>query len=229
MAIDRIVGRDEELRRMVDGLPTTPFEPGSTALISGSAGIGKTTLLRTFRALVMSGATHSFWIEGACSRQDKTSYGAFIDAFRRHLCRNPNTRTESVVEQVSAIVGGDAAMYLASLVDPHLAEWRIGMDPERLRHLTHDTIVEYLVRLSSSSPVVLVIEDIQWIDDVSMTLLKSLAFRCVDNALMIVATGRDAPEDGTLEFDEWCGWRVARRYIAVRLAELDFGLVRVLI
>ncbi len=172
----QFVGRDAELEQLRHDLARAISGDGSLVLIHGEPGIGKTTLARTFtREAEQRGATvlwgrgydgewlppYTPWIEALGGAQGFELPKA-LDAFLRRGDQSP---------------GGDGA---GSLLDPEEARFRF-----------HETIVAFLREISRESPLVIVLDDLQWVDRGSIDLVQHIVHFGLDMPLLVVATYRD--------------------------------------
>ncbi|MGI9336242.1 MAG: AAA family ATPase, partial [Gammaproteobacteria bacterium] len=66
----------------------------------------------------------------------------------------------------------------------------LNVSPERVRELTFDALVNQMQGLARQKPVLLVFEDVQWIDPTSAELLAAAINAIVDLPVMIMATSR---------------------------------------
>ena len=188
----RIVGREVELGQLDDALDETIAKRGRTLLITGEPGIGKTTLADEFmrRARRRPGAV--LVARGRCVEQYGTgeAYLPFLDALGSLLAGTGGARVATVLRshaptwclQLPAAFGsGDT--------QAQLQQETIGATKDRMLRELGDA----LNALTTSVPVVLVLEDLHWADTPSIDLLRHLCQRVGDQRLLIVATFR--PEE----------------------------------
>jgi DNA-binding SARP family transcriptional activator/transcription termination factor NusB len=146
------VGRTAELATLEAALDAAAAGHGTTALVSGPAGIGKTRLTAELAARARGrGATV---LTGRCIDLVGASlpYVPFVEAFRP--LRSP------------AWEGGESQLAL------------------------FEAVRTTLERLSESTPVVLVLEDLHWADGSTLDLLAFLASAVRERRVLIVATWR---------------------------------------
>ncbi len=156
-----IVGRVAERKALLATYAQVVAGRPQVLLITGAAGIGKTRL-----------------VEELCAQAEAAAGGA------------------RVLVGESAPLAGAALAYgpfVAALRDQ--AEWLLADDstPDMLaaRHRLFLRVLELLVDLATTSPVVLVLEDLHWADDSSRELLAFLAVRLRDRPVMLVGTLRE--------------------------------------
>ncbi len=153
-----LLGRDQELLRLERALGGDTR--GSTVVVEGASGIGKTALCRAF--LARARAAGAVVLEGRCNPREAVPYNAFdgvIDALARHLAREGR-----------APPGGALATLFPVLGRAEEGDLRIDADAQKR------SAVEELSRLLSSIPdLVVFIDDYQWADRDSQALLLALS------------------------------------------------------
>lgn len=148
-SVPTLFGRDRELAIVLDALTAAMAGRLQVVSIEGEAGIGKTTLVRT--ALRRSEEL------GAC-----VAWGRGI----------PDLGAPSlwVWDQVTSALG--IAAPLSEPSDGAVDTASVDPGGERFRRLT--ATVTALRAASASKPVVIVLDDLQWVDDDSIALLRLL-------------------------------------------------------
>jgi DNA-binding SARP family transcriptional activator/predicted ATPase len=154
------VGREGWLIRLLAISQEAKAGHGSTVLLQGDGGIGKTRLLKEF--LNRLSAETPLWLilQGTCSPfDDLISYGPFLEAFQ------------------------DTA--LGDLTDRLLAP---KTDAPAARDQFVYRILQTLRRLSQNAPLVMAIDDLQWANKSTLNLFGLLATRLHHMPLMLVGT-----------------------------------------
>lgn len=182
------VGRAAAHGELERALATALTGRRQMVLVSGDAGLGKTTLLEVFLAEVRERKPRAWTIRGQCI----ASYGArepflpVLDGLGR-LCRAAKERR--LVERLRAL----APQWLLQLGgvlsgDERAAlRRRVGtVAPERMLR----TLADALDVLSRERPVLLVLEDLHWSDHSTIDLLSYLAQRDEEARLLILGTYR---------------------------------------
>jgi class 3 adenylate cyclase len=178
--LTRFVGRQQELAALQQALERAGAGHGQVVALVGEAGVGKSRLTYEF---VHSHHT-SGWsmLESASVSYGKaTPYFPVIDLLRCycHVEEHDDTRTirAKVTGQVLTLDPAlqDTVPALLSLLDtlpdndPFLT-----LDPPQRRQRTLDALKRVLLRESQVQPLLLVFEDLHWIDSETQTLLNSL-------------------------------------------------------
>jgi DNA-binding CsgD family transcriptional regulator/tetratricopeptide (TPR) repeat protein len=167
----RLFGRGAELRTLSDAGRACRRGAGRIVVITGPAGIGKSSLCSAARTrFAAMGLTV---LSGDCLPDAGTeiAYAPFVTAWR-----------DSPEGGFGDLLSGLAAL---------------GQVPAKIAHAwLIDRVVGQIRRWTSDRPIALIIEDIQWIDPSSWALLDVLARCAARMALLVVVTAREAPEAG---------------------------------
>jgi DNA-binding SARP family transcriptional activator len=174
-AFEPLVGRAEERRAVTAFLDSARAgTAGGLLLLSGEPGIGKTRLLEEAHDHVES--SDGLVLRGRGFEAESRPYGAWVDAFRSvALAPLPEPlRTD-----------------LTPLL-PELSASRVDLDdPSRL----YDAVVGLLGHLSASAPTAVLLDDLQWCDDLSTALLHFAVRRLRRSGVAFVATARSGELD----------------------------------
>ena len=161
-----IYGRDRERAQLGELLDSAIEGYGSLALISGEAGIGKTTLVDD---LIYEAEQRDFLVLiGGCYDMTTTPpYGPWSEALQQY-------RQENGL--------------------PKLPAWF--SNPERLEQVgSQGALLEetrqFLKDVADQRSVLIVIEDLHWSDSASLEMLRYLARRSSDSTSLVVTTYRD--------------------------------------
>lgn len=180
------VGRAEELQLFQRLLGEVRGGGCRTSIVWGEAGIGKTRLVAEFcKAAVIGGASVARSVSQP--HDERRPMGAFLDL------------TPALLKLPGALGASPEAMrYLQRLVrfdpqqdEPVSPEHR---DPEYLSACITRALSELLDAITSEVPLVLVVEDVQWLDRVSRLVLADLLAERKERRLLLIATWR-ATED----------------------------------
>jgi DNA-binding CsgD family transcriptional regulator len=163
---------------------------GHCVLVTGEAGVGKSRLLREFR----EGAVESgvLAMQGNCLETDPAlSFAPVVDALRRCLSARPSAETADLL--------GPLAPELVKLL-PELGLTLPGLKPtpplapESEKRRLFEVLVQFMSRLATHGPLLLIIEDIHWSDDTSLEFLHTLARRSTSLPILILLTTRPEPQ-----------------------------------
>ncbi len=181
------VGRDEEMRRLRDALERTLGRRGQCVVVMGEAGIGKTRLVSELAGEAQP-AGASVWLGRAYESDRMLTFGPWVDAIRASaLARDP------------AWLAGFSPLWRAELgrLVPELGEPAAAASPHQdgARRL-FEAVTQLVKHVVERSPLVLILEDMHWADELSVRLLSFLARRIAEWPVLVVATAREEEVDG---------------------------------
>src|SRR2546421_4143048 len=178
--LTRFVGRDTELVALVQALERAGAGHGQVVAVVGEAGVGKSRLVYEF---VHAHQTQGWRVleSASVSYGKATPYFPVLDLLRRyaHIEEHDDPRTirAKLTGQVLALDEAlqDTLPALLSLLDalPDDSPFR-QLDPPQRRHRTLTALKHVLLRESQVQPLLLVCEDVHWIDTETQALLDSL-------------------------------------------------------
>lgn len=177
--------------------------------VSGEAGIGKTRLVD--EAMRNAAGAGSTVLRGRCDESDQPPpFWPWAQIVR-------DSATVLPAEVASAAFGndvGELARLVPSLLDrrPDLSS-SLPPDAEQARLRIYAALAAFLARAARLSPLVIVLDDIQWIDVASLLMLRTVARDLAGAELRVVGLFRDeevssshglAALIGSLERDRAC-------------------------
>ena len=188
-----MVGREQELEQLMSGWAQARAGTGQAVLLSGEPGMGKSRLLRAMRERVIeqsdSGTARWLSMHGSHYTQN-TPLHPVVHLLQRTLVSEPGGST---LEQLDALLRrfslAEALPLFASLLDLPLAT-RPSMPPERQREETLEALVALLLEMSEREPVILLVEDLHWLDATTLTWLERLIDQTGTVPLLLVMTIR---------------------------------------
>ena len=173
------MGRERELRVLLEAFERARGGHGQVVFLVAEAGMGKSRLLAVLRQRI---AGQAGWQEGHCLSFGRAmTFHPLVDLLRRQLAIEDVDGEAAVAAKIEhglTGIGPDLASaipYLRTLlsVDPGDAEVR-AMSPAQRRGETFEALRRLVVQSAEREPQVLVIEDLHWIDSASEQFLTSL-------------------------------------------------------
>jgi tetratricopeptide (TPR) repeat protein len=178
--LTKFVGRESELAQMRRALESARAGHGQLVAAIGDPGVGKSRLFFEFKAVAQSGCLE---LEAYSVSHGKASaYLPVIDLLKNYFEILPEDderkRREKVAGKVTILDRSleDTLPYLYGLLgivegDDPLAQ----MDGQIKRRRTLDAIKRILLRESMNQPLMVIFEDLHWIDEQTQALLNLLA------------------------------------------------------
>ncbi len=179
-----LVGREAEMARLTALLDQAWQRQGALAIVEGEAGVGKTRLVRELANQVRRRGGKV--LTGSCYEGERLPYGPFVEAFRPLLADRADDRSlfGGLEAELQPLLPG-----LESSVE--LAE----LEPNQARLRLFDATSRLLARLSDRQPLLLVLDDLHWIDDASLELLGYLVRNSQGHPILICGTVRREERD----------------------------------
>lgn len=188
-----LVGREREIDVLLSRWQTARAGTGQAVLVTGEPGIGKSRLLREFRERVEAASPRPVrWLRthGTPYTQHSPLH-AIVGLLHRLMT---GTDGESPEQQLTSLLRahdlGEARPLFASLLDLVPADAVPAMPPERQREETLDALVALLLEMSAREPLVLLVEDLHWLDATTLAWLDRLIDQAQAAPLVLVMTLR---------------------------------------
>lgn len=180
-----LIGRDDELARLGSALATLRDGDVRVAIVEGEAGVGKTSLVSAAVADVHAAGGLVLW--GRCSAEHLVAYQPVLDAVRAF---------ERSLDRDAAAVLGERHPVLG-----HLLGRTDAPITERDAYELYESIAALLRDLASERPLVLVVDDLHWVDRSSLALLGHLVTQGRVPGLGLIGTVRRPAGRPTVDLD----------------------------
>jgi class 3 adenylate cyclase len=200
--LTRFVGRDPELAALHRTLEHAEAGHGQVVAVVGEPGVGKSRLVYEF---IHAHQTRGWLVleSASVSYGKATPYFPVIDLLRRyaHVEEHDDARTirAKVTGQVLTLDEGlqDTIPALLSLLEalPDESPFR-HLDPPQRRQRTLEALKRVLLRESQGQPLLLVFEDLHWIDSETQALLDSLIESLPTARLLLLVNYRPEYQHG---------------------------------
>ena len=195
-ALSRFVGRERELTALRELLSQVQGGRGQVVGIVGEPGVGKSRLLYEFRQCVAS--ERVLCLEGDCSSYGATiPYYPFLDLVKTYLQLDDRDDEAAIRDKVASrlpLLGEGLAPLLPALLtlldvpidDP---QWQ-ALDPPQRRQRILEALKRVLLCQSHVQPLVLIIENLQWVDTETQACLDSLIESLPTARILLLLTYR---------------------------------------
>jgi DNA-binding SARP family transcriptional activator/predicted ATPase len=177
-----LVGRDAELGRLRDALHQAWEGRGHLVAVIGEAGVGKSRLVAEVAA--EAAARGGRVLLGRCYEAEQIlPFASWVDAFRAgHVDRG-----EEALAGLDAPWRAELARLLPELAAPGHAPPQGPVDHRQL----FDGVTQLVRHLVLRQPVLLILEDLHWGDEMSLRLLPFVARRLRTWPILVVGTARE--------------------------------------
>jgi class 3 adenylate cyclase/tetratricopeptide (TPR) repeat protein len=197
-----LVGREAELDLLRQALGRAAASRGQIVVLVGEAGVGKSRLVWE---VTHSHRTHGWLIleSRSVSYGKATPYLPLISLLKGYLEIQDRDNHDEVRQKVSSKLRAldetlePTAPALLSLLDVPVQDlqWQT-LEPPQRRQRTLDAIKRLLLRESQAQPLLLVFEDLHWIDSETQALLDSLVESLPTARILLLANYRPEYQDG---------------------------------
>ncbi len=178
--LTRFVGRERELQQLAQALERAAAGHGQVVAVVGEAGVGKSRLVWEF---TRSHRTHGWRVleSGSVSYGKATPYLPVIELLKAYCRIQDRDDQREIRERVAGkLLMLDRALEplltpLLALLDVPIddATWD-ALDPPQRRQRTLDAVKRLLLRESQVQPLLVLFEDLHWIDSETQALLDGL-------------------------------------------------------
>ncbi|HYB90351.1 MAG TPA: alpha/beta fold hydrolase, partial [Candidatus Binataceae bacterium] len=178
--LSHFCGRRSELAMLRERFDTAREGDGQVVLLSGEAGIGKSRLVYEFRRS-LDADTYT-WLEGQCmSYGTVVAYHPFLDLLRGAFEIDESDTEPVIIDKINRFCAGlgpkvsAGVPFLRDLLSVDSGDARVATMLESLKAASYsEAIRDLILALAAQRPVVLLMEDVHWVDQSSATLLRWL-------------------------------------------------------
>jgi predicted ATPase len=205
------VGRETELRRLLDARSQAAAGHGQVVLLSGDAGVGKSRIVREVSARHFHTV---LWHR--CSPEHAFSPLHPVIGLLQQLPGLPEA------EGFELDCGDEPVVAMADLLgsDDHVRGRPCGSTPQRLRSRTFEILLGRIEQMAQQGSVLAVYEDLQWADPSTLEFLDRLVERIADLPVLAIMTCRP-------EFE--AVWHGHAHAVPLALTSLERGPCRAMI
>ena len=188
------IGRAGEMVRLRDAYKQARAGHGQCIVVMGEAGIGKTRLVSELAGEARPAGTQ-VWLGRAYESDRMLTFGPWVDAIRT----SGLVRDSARLAGFSPVWRAELARLVPELGEPSRADARHQDSARRL----FEAVAQLVRHMIDRQPLVLILEDMHWADELSVRLLSFVARRVGEWPVLVVVTVRDE------ELDARCVLRLA--------------------
>ena len=203
----RLIGRTPILEKLAQKAAAIEQNGSGFVWLEGEAGIGKSRLLDEFCDR-LNGADLYIW-RGACSSQNtQQPFSLFSsllqDIFDFGMADSPDEKRAKLQQYLTqwATNPTDVLPYLELLCGisplPHDVQRLANLEPEALRQQIFVAVRTILVGMMQQRPLVLVLDDLHWLDPMSASLLVFLSQMVASMPMLFLFSHRPADSETML-------------------------------
>ena len=229
------VSRETEIKALNEKSKMLWQNQGHFVGLIGQAGLGKSRLKRELRLNLGGRVT---WLEGNCFEYTaQTAYSVFISAFTVYLDIQETDRDDEITEKLiykiknlfresdedlsDEIIPYIGSQLFALNFEGDYAEKVKYLDAEGRRRRTFAAIRDILIEESRRKPVTFVLEDLHWIDQVSLDLIFFLLGSIVDNSIFLIALYRPERTELCWHINDEIPSRIPNQSTLIELSQLS--------
>ena len=191
------VGREDEMHLLLSRWERARESEGQLALVVGEPGIGKSRLVDEFRARIKY--EPHLWIECAGEQfSANTPFHAVIQILDQGLrWRGDESKEERVVQlerslELNGLKLGEAVPLIAEMLNlPIPAKYSpLMFAPDQSRRRLMANLSAWVLNAARLQPVVIVLEDLHWVDPSTLELMQTLVEQAATSPLLLLYTAR---------------------------------------
>jgi predicted ATPase/DNA-binding CsgD family transcriptional regulator len=182
------IGRAHDLAALHQLVENVKSREGHAALVSGEAGIGKSRLVAEVKTYA---AHHGFLpLQGNCFSTDSSfPYAPLRDLLRTYLTSGVEVTIdlEPYVFDLSKLLPDLPLLAPQFVISPSTEAIA---DPEKEKRRIFTTLTHFFMHQAARQPVLCIIEDLHWCDDITLEFLLSVVRRCAQHPILFLFTYR---------------------------------------
>lgn len=191
------VGRKHELAQLSARWMNATTGDGQVVILSGDAGVGKSRLLRALRQRIE--ADPHIRLSYQCSPYHSSTALHPVIQQLVHSAGIADTDTvdqkldklEKLIALANIPLDETVALIASLLAIPYEHRYgKLELEPQQLRARTIDALAHQVLNLSKDRTVLLVVEDVHWIDPTTETLIGEMIARSASARVLVVLSQR---------------------------------------
>ena len=191
-----LVGREQEVGLLLECWERAKEGAGQVVLLSGEAGIGKSRLVEVLKEHISE--TTPAIIELRCALHHQNSALYPVTDHLQRLLQSPGedspqaklSKLEELLKEAGLDISSVLPLFAAllSLPTPHFPPPTL--TPQRQKQKTLQALLAWFLREAERRPVLLIVEDLHWVDPSTLELLSLLLDQVPMARVLIVLTFR---------------------------------------
>ena len=191
-----LVGRKIEIALLLERWDQAKDGEGQVVLLSGEPGIGKSRITQVLRERLAS-EPHTRLRYQCSPYYTNSAFYPVSDQFERAAGFARDDAPESRLDKLEAMLArgtehvAEAAPLFAALLSLPVERYPpLNLNPQRQKERTFEVLAEQVVGLARHNPVLMIVEDVHWVDPTTMDVIGTIVDRLQDAAVLLVVTYR---------------------------------------
>lgn len=192
----QLVGREEEIAVLMRRWEQAKQGEGQVVLLSGEPGIGKSRIIQALRERIAAGP--HIRLRYQCSPfHTNSALHPVIEQFERAAAFTRDDGAEQKLDKLEKLLregGADitatAPLIAALLSLPAGRYLALTYSPQKQKEKTLEALREQVEGLSAKSPVLMMFEDVHWVDPTTQEVLDLIVSRLAQYRVLLVVTFR---------------------------------------
>lgn len=193
----QLVGREEEFELLWRRWEQAKRGDARVVLVTGEPGIGKSRLVRELQERAGAGPCTELLYQCSPYHQGSALHpitSQIIRAAGIERDDSPHSKLhklEALLRRSSASPAEDVPLFATLLSIPYGDRYQVpALTPQRMRARTIGSLLAHLKQLAARQPVLMIFEDVHWIDPTSLEFLSIAIDQIKTSRILILATAR---------------------------------------
>jgi diguanylate cyclase (GGDEF)-like protein len=197
-----LIGREQDTATLLNAFERASAGPAGMLLVGGYSGVGKSVLIHEVHKSIV--AQRGFFISGKCDqfRRD-VPYASLVQAFEeliRQLLCEPDRQVRQWAGALRAALGAQIGVIVALIPELALIVGATGaviaLPPVEAQHRLNRLFRSFVGVFSSAGhPMVIFLDDLQWVDTPTLVLIEALMTTPQERYLLCIGAYRDHEVD----------------------------------
>ncbi|WMJ79136.1 AAA family ATPase [Clostridium sp. MB40-C1] len=198
---EKIYGRDKELNEILRVYEGIKKGQNSCVLISGGAGIGKSTLMKEVKRNVVDEG--GIFISGKCMQYDNSNpYSPIIQVATklvRHILVKGEEEIREIKDEILSIIGNNGQIIVDFIPELEYIIGKQSQSPTYGNLEFENSFNEILLRLvnillKKDYHIVFFLDDLQWIDSASLKFMKMFIKYIINKRILLICAYRESED-----------------------------------